>query len=292
MKRVLVFCLGLLVLASCHNYKKDAERLSMVRDSLQNEAAFKDSSIVEFLKDFNEIQATLDSIKVVEELVTLKSAQRSEMNYSQKQQILEDIALLNELIQKNKEQTAALQKKLNSANYKIGKLNDMIAEMETMVAGLEKQIEQKDAEILALNVQVKKLTSDISSLNVKISEIETENQEKTNTIELQTMELNKAYYAYGSLKELKESGVIERSGGVLGIGRTSLIKEDFNREYFTEVDIRKFDHIPLMVKKAEVVSVHPAGSFHISGEETADTLFIDNKEEFWSASKYLVIVTK
>jgi hypothetical protein len=47
-----------------------------------------------------------------------------------------------------------------------------------------------------------------------------------------------------------------------------------------------------MVKKAEIISVHPAGSFHISGgKRTADTLYIDNKAEFWKASKYLVILT-
>lgn len=291
MKKLLIFSIVLVVLASCHNYKQDAEQLTIVRDSLNQEAAFKDSSIVEFLNDFNEIQANLDSIKKIEDLVTVQSAQGREMNSRQKQLIIDDIALLNDLIQKNKKQTASLQKKLNNANFKVGKLNTMVAEFEEMVSNLEKQVQQKDVEILALNDKVNKLNIDISSLNDRITEIETVSQQKTETIDNQIVELNKAYFAYGSTKELKEFGVIEKTGGLLGIGRTSSIKEDFNREYFTEIDIRDFDIVSLMVKKAEVISVHPAGSFHISGEKTSDTLFVDNKAEFWKASKYLVILT-
>ncbi|WP_346863239.1 hypothetical protein [uncultured Draconibacterium sp.] len=292
MKRIVIFCFTLLFLNSCHNYKKDAERLTVVRDSLANEAVIKDSSIVEYLNDFNEILVTLDSIKKVEKLVTVQSARGREMNYRQKKMILEDIDLLNKLIQDNKAQITALQKKLNQANYKIGTLNSTIVELERMVQNLEKQVEDKDTEIIALSKQVEKLTRNITVLNEKITVIETESAEKTSTIQKQTLELNKAYYAYGSFAELSENNVIERKGGVLGIGKSVTMKEDFNRDYFTEVDIREFDLIPLMVKKADVVSVHSAGSFHISGEKTADTLFIDNKTEFWKASKFLVIVTR
>lgn len=292
MKWFIVFCMALFIFSSCNNYKKEAQQLQIQRDSIATEAAIKDSSIVEYLNDFNEILATLDSIKTVEKMVTVKSARGKEMNYRQKQIILEDIALLNQLVQQNKEQIINLQKKLNRANYSIGNLNSTIEELELMVSNLEKQVDDKDVEIIALAKEVAKLTKNITVLNEKITVIETESAAKTSTINKQTLELNQAFYAYGSLKELREGSVVERSGGLAGIGRSTTMKEDFNREYFTEVDIRKFDFIPLNVKKAEVVSVHTAGSFHISGDKTADTLFIDNKAEFWKASKFLVIVTK
>ncbi len=292
MKWLITFCMALFLFSSCHNYKKDVEQLQIERDSISSKAAVKDSSIVEYLNDFNEILATLDSIKRVEKMVTVQSVRGREMNYRQKQLILEDITLLNQLIQQNKEQIINLQKKLNRANYKIGNLNSTIAELERMVNNLEKQVDDKDVEIVALAKQVEKLTKNITVLNEKIVVIESESAAKTSTIKKQTLELNQAYYAYGTIKELRDNGVVERSGGLAGIGRSTTIKEDFNREYFTEVDIRKFNFIPLMVKKAEVVSVHTAGSFYISGEKTADTLFIDNKTEFWKASRFLVIVTK
>ncbi len=292
MKKLVLFCCVAVLFASCHNYKKDAEQLTIVRDSLTHEAAVKDSSIVEFLTDFNEILVTLDSIKKVEKLVTVQSARGKEMNYRQKKLILEDIALLNKLIQENKDQIARLQKKLNNANYKISNLNSVIEELEQLVSNLERQVNQKNTEIAELSSEVNKLTKNITQLNQKISVIETESAAKTSTIEQQKLELNKAYFAFGTIKELRDNNVVERSGGVVGIGRSTAIKEDFNRDYFTEIDIREVGFIPLNMKKAEVVSVHALGSFHISGVNQADTLYIDNKEEFWKASKFLVVVTR
>ena len=291
MKRNLILGLAVVFLVSCHSYKQDAEKLTMLRDSLQNEANIKDASIVEFLNDFNKIQESLDSIKQLEDLITVKSAQSREMNQRQKDLILEDIALLNDLIKKNKEQISSLQRRLNTANSRIGTLDAMVAEFERMVSNLEKQAKDKDVEIYALSQQVQSMSTDISLLSQRIYEVEGENKIKTETIQSQTVQLNKAYYVFGTNKELKDNDIIGKTGGLLGIGRTALIKESFNREYFTEIDIRDVDFIPLMVKKAEIISVHPAGSFHISGNKTADTLYIDNKAEFWKASKFLVVLT-
>ena len=292
MNRLFIAVILVTVAVSCQNYKKDVSKLTQERDSIAREAELKDSAVTGYLEDFNEIMATLDSIKTMEKLVTVKSSGQREMSYSQKQAILDDVALLNEMLQKNKEQLAALQKKLNNANYKVGKLNSTIAELERLVSSLQKQVDEKDAEIARLNTDVQNLSRDVIQLNEKIAVMESESQEKSNTIDRQVHELNKAFYVIGSRKELEESGVVDRSGGFLGIGRTSVVKEDFNKEVFTAVDIRDFAYIPLNTKKAEVITVHPAGSFHISGEKTADTLFVDNQNIFWNASKFLVIVTK
>ena len=291
MKKLLILILGVVVLNASHNYKKDAERLSVVKDSLEQEAAFKDSSIVSFLNDFSEIQANLDSIKKIEKLVTVQSSSGRELNANQKQLILEDIALLNDLLKRNKELTSSLQKKLKDANFKIANLDGTIKELQLMVANLEAQGMEKDNEIMVLKEDVRKLNIDISSLNEKIAAVETESQQKSQPIDAQTSALNKAYYAFGTVKELRENGILEKSGGVIGIGRTPVIKKDFNRDYFTEIDIRNFDYLRLMAKKAKIISVHPEGSYHFTGEKTADTLFVDNPSEFWKASKYLVVVT-
>jgi peptidoglycan hydrolase CwlO-like protein len=291
MKKLLVLLLGVAIFSSCHNYKKDAERLMFVKDSLQQEAAFRDSTIVGFLNDFSEIQANLDSIKKIEKLVTVQSVSGRELNANQKKMILEDIALLNNLLQRNKELTASLQKKLKDANFKVGNLEKTIKEMQLMVDNLETQTREKDAEIYVLKDDVRKLNVDISSLSEKIAAVETESQQKSQTIDAQTTALNKAYYAFGTVKELRENGILEKSGGVIGIGRTPVIKEDFNRDYFTEIDIRNFDYLRLMAKKAKLISVHPEGSYRFTGNKSADTLFVDNPSEFWKASKYLVVVT-
>ena len=292
MKKILFVIVGFAMMVSCHNYKKDAQNLTLLADSLKMENSIKESSIVEFLSDFNVIQTNLDSIKQMEKLVSVQSNRGRELNSNQKQRILEDIIFLNDLLQKNKNMVANLQKKLNSSNFKIGQLEGMVAELNKMVSSLESQIQDKNVEIAALNEEVKNLNINIGNLNQRITEVETESAQKTEVITDQTNQMNKAWYVFGTLKELKDNGVIEKEGGLIGIGRTSVIRKDFNRDYFTQIDQREFDYLPLIVKKAKVVSVHPAGSYHISGtKKSADTLYIDNREEFWKATKYLIIIT-
>ena len=287
----MILVLAVVLFSSCHNYKKDTDRLMFVKDSLQQEATFRDSTIVGFLNDFSEIQANLDSIKKIEKLVTVQSASGRELSANQKKLILEDITLLNDLLKRNKELTASVQKKLKDSNLKVGNLEKTMKEMQVMVDNLEAQTQEKDGEILVLKEDVRKLNVDISSLNEKIAAVETQSQQKTQTIETQTNTMNKAYYAFGTTKELKENGIIEKSGGFIGMGKTPVMLKDFNRDYFTEIDIRNFDYLRLMAKKAKLITVHPADSYHFTGNKSSDTLFIDNSAEFWKASKYLVVLT-
>lgn len=288
---MIFFVLGLMVFSACHNYKKDTQQLMVLKDSLEQEAAFKDESIAGLLSDFSEIQENLDKIKELEKLVTVQSNTKGELSSNQKQKVMEDIMLLNGLLQKNKELIASLQKKLKNSNVQISQLEGTLKQLQAMVNNLETEMQGKNEVIMSLAGQVEKLNIDMSALKEKIIFTENESRVKSETIESQTQQLNKAFFAFGSTKELRDFGIIEKSGGVLGVGKTPLIRKDFDRDYFTEVDIRKVGFIPLMVKKAKLISVHPEGSFHFSGQKSADTLFIDNREEFWKASKYLVIVT-
>lgn len=291
MKKLIVLILGVLMLGACHNYKKDAQRLTMEKDSLENVTTYRDSTIASFLDDFSEIQANLDSIKEIEKIVSVQSGSNRELNASQKQIIIEDIAKLHELLEKNKALSASLQRKLRNSNVKNAQLEKTISGLELMVKSLEEQVKAKDIVIADLTNDVKKLNVDITELNQKIEEVEKENQQINSKIENQTDKLNTAYYAFGTMKELRDNNIIEKSGGVLGIGKTPVMKKDFNRDYFTEIDIRDFEYLRLMAKKAKLVTTHPEGSYHFTGQKSADTLFIDNSTDFWKVSKYMVVLT-
>ncbi len=70
------------------------------------------------------------------------------------------------------------------------------------------------------------------------------------------------------------------------------LKKDFNRVEFMKVDLREFSQLPLNTKKARLVTFHPAESYHLTGEKTVENLVIDKPQEFWKASKYLLIVVE
>jgi len=149
-----------------------------------------------------------------------------------------------------------------------------------------------------LKQQLEKLNIDVVGLNQKIETITKESEqtikEKNEVIDTKTTELNTAFYALGTKKELEEKNVTERVGGFLGMGKTTKLKKDFNRDFFMKIDIRDFKQLPLNTKKAQLVSFHADGSYHMvmTAEKTVESIVIDNPEEFWKASKYMLIVVE
>lgn len=283
----LLFILSVTVLVSCGQHKKEIARMQYKQDSIAALGVEKDNSILEFIGAMNEIQANMDSVKTIQKLVSVQTAPGTELKAEAKKRIIEDIRQINELLQKNKDLMKSLQGKLNSSNVKIKELQTMI-ELQT------KQMAEKDAELARLNTELENLHVNVTGLNQKIETITAESEAtikaKTQTIDEQTIAINTAFYGFGTKKELDEKNVIEKEGGVLGMGKTIKMKKDFNRDFFTKIDIREFNSLPLNVKKAKLVSYHPDGSYHFTGVKTVESLVIDNQEEFWKASKYLLIV--
>ena len=277
-----MLALSVLVLVSCGQHKKEIARMQSKQDSIAQLGVQKDNSILEFIGAMNEIQTNLDSIKTIEKIVSVQATPGAELKAEAKKRILEDIAQINNLLQKNKELVKSLQGKLRASNVKI-------KELENMISLLNKQLVEKDGEIARLNQELENLHINVANLNQKIETITTESEktigEKNKTINEQTIAMNTAYYAFGTKKELTEKNVIEKEGGVLGMGKTIKMKKDFNRDYFMKIDIREFNQLPLNTKKAKIITTHPADSYHFVGVKTIESLVIDKPEEFWKASK-------
>lgn len=289
MKKLVIVFLSVLVLASC-GHKKEIARMQSKQDSIAQLGVQKDNTILEYIAAMNDIQSNLDSIKAIEKIVSVQAAAGTELKVEAKNRIIEDIAQINNLLQKNKELVKNLQNKLRNSNLRI-------VELEKMIENLNKQVGEKDAEIASLKQELENLHVDVANLNQKIETITKESEqtikEKNQVIDTQTADLNTAYYAFGMKKELEAKNVIEKEGGVLGMGKTLKLKKDFNREFFMKIDIREFTQLPLNTKKAKLVTYHPAGSYHFAGtDKKVESLVIDKPEEFWKASKYLLIVVE
>jgi DNA repair exonuclease SbcCD ATPase subunit len=285
----LLFILSIVVFVSCGQHKKEIARMQSKQDSIAQLASQKDNSILEFVSAMNEIQMNMDSVKTIQKLVSVQTAPGIELKADAKKRIIEDIRQINALLEKNKELVRSMQGKLNNSTVKI-------KELQSMIEILNKQMTDKDGELIRLNQELESLHVNVAGLNQKIETITTESEaaisEKTKTIEEQTIAMNTVYYAFGIKKELEEKDVIEKEGGVLGMGKTIKLKKDFNRDYFMKVDLREFNQLPLNTKKAKVITTHPVDSYHFTGTKTIESLVIDKSEEFWKASKYLLIVVE
>lgn len=279
--------LAVILFASCQKYKREISQLNISKDSVEQVVEQRNQQILDYVGDLNQIQSNLDSIKRVQKLLNVSlSSTGSEIQQDEKDKIISDINLLNNIINENKKIISSLQNKLKHSNLRV-------AELEKMVQNYMVQIEEKDAEISDLTAQIEKMKIDISELNEQITVITEESVQKSETIKQQKDEMSIAYYCFGSKEELVKNNVVEKVGGFIGLGKTHKIKSDFNQKYFNKVDIRDFKEILLMARKAEIISSHPDGSYHFTGsDKTIENIVIDNPEEFWKASRYLVILVE
>lgn len=288
MKKLLMIAFAAVLATGCHNYKADVEALQKEKETLINDSKQKNEMINEFVASMNEIETNLSAISEKQASIDM-SASNPEMTRSQRERINEEIAAINELMKSNRDKMADLQKKLKRSNSRIG-------EFEKMVANLNTQIETKDKELAELNTKLNDLNTQVATLNTNVSTLTVQNEEKTKFIDDQTSKLHTAYYTKGTYKELESKNVLTKEGGFLGIGKEQKITNDFNPDAFAKVDITQTKVIPIESKNAKVISTHPTNSYVLETKEQdkkyVTNLVISDPEQFWKASKYLVVMTQ
>jgi peptidoglycan hydrolase CwlO-like protein len=250
-----------------------ADSLSGVNGELNGQLSQKEKALQEFINSFNEIQDNLNQIKEKEKIVS-KQSQSGDVK-SKEESIKEDIQAIYDLLAKNKNRIGSLTKKLKNAKSKISGL-------EQMIATLQAQVDAKDSEIATLKAELESKNIELSNIQMNLETVEAESSAKT-------VKLNSAYYAIGTVKELKEKGVINKVGGFIGLGKSTKLNDDFNKDYFTKIDVSAVTSISIGAKKAKLLSNHPTNSYKLVGEKSVEKIEILNAEDFWSNSKYLVI---
>lgn len=289
MKNLLLVFVIPLFLVACGS-GSDVDKIKAERDSLEQLAQTKDQTINDFMKSFNEIESNLETIKQKEKIISLKAHGDIELDETAKDKINDDVLAIYELMKKNKETISKLEHKLKKADINASEFKKMISRMQEEIRQKDEQIESMKNDLARLNIDMEQLNNEIAELNSNIDTLQKTTSEQNELINTQDEKLHKAYYVYGTKKELKEHKIITSEGGFIGIGRMQKLMENFNKDYFKIVDNRELRAIPLFTKKAELITSHPASSYYFAGSDNIDSLVIKNPTEFWSVSKYLVIM--
>lgn len=287
MKKIMLLVSVSLLIAftSCNNNKEQIAKLKTTNDSLLSLGYQKDTTVIAYVAAFNSIQANLDSIKGKEMIISKSTKGGGELKQDAKDQINQDINSIYQLLQKNRQIVASLKSKLKKSNVRI-------AELEKMIETLNAQIEAKDADIAVMKADLEKLNIKVTELSTSVENLSAANQSKAQKIDEQTKALNTAYFVIGTAKELKAHNVITKEGGFAGLGRNKALKADFNKEYFTRVDITTFKGLAIAKRKVKVITNHPLSAYKLTGAKTIDSLVVKNPAEFWGSSKYLVVIAE
>ncbi len=293
MKKILLLLAAVCTLSfamSCST-KKEKEQESKdpnaeAIDSLRQALTQSQNESNDLIETLSQIQDGFDQINEAEGRVSVENKQGERAN---KQAIIENMEFIQRTMKLNRELISNLQQQLRNANQSDkrtkAKLEEMVNNYNKQLEDKQKQIDELRAQLAERDIKIAEQGEQINALNTSVNDLSQKNEEKARTVAAQDKELNTAYYVFGTKKELREQRIL-KSGDVLK-------SNDFNKDYFTRIDLRVTKQIRLYSKSAKLMTNHPAGSYTLEKDaQNQYVLRINNPQEFWSVSKYLVIIVK
>lgn len=284
MKKIIFVALCLLALTACRQDRTremHEQALQHQRDSLDRIIAQKDNEINDMMTTMNDIVDGFRAISEAEQRVTVV---RSGEGASTSERIRENMQFISETMQQNRELINKLRTQLRQSSVKSDQLRRTLDNLTRQMEEKDAQIRQLQADLESKDVQIGELNTQVSDLSANVSNLREETVQKSQTISSQDKQLNTAWFVYGTKSELKAQHIIE-DGKVL--------RSNFNRDYFTKIDIRVDKEIRLYSRSAKILTAHPASSYELQPDANRQYILrITNPQLFWSTSKYLVILVK
>lgn len=283
MKKLFILPLCLMALVACNDGKKAEERAQRERDSLMQVIDEKETELNEIMGSINEVQEGFRLINEAEGRITVANSNPEES--SSRDVIRENIAFIQETMQQNRTAIQQLRERLKSTTVNVEKLSKTIENLSAQLDAQTKRVQELEAQLAEKDILIAEQGEQINSLNENVSNLTADNKQKQETIQAQDKDLNTAWFVFGTKAELKEQKILQK-GDVLKAN-------NFNKDYFTKIDIRIDKEIKLYSKSAELLTTHPNGSYSLVKDSKGQyVLKITSPEKFWSTSKYLVIQVK
>ena len=282
MKKVLLFALCLFTLASCNNGKSPSGPSDdSQKDSLQKIIEQRDNEINDMMGILNEVE---EGFRLINEAENRVSVARNGEGASRKQQIRENIQFIQQRMAENRELIAKLRNHVKYGSIKREHLQKTIENLTKQLEEKDHQIKDLYAQLEAKDIHIEELQNTTNTLSKNVDILQDDNAKKANTINTQDKQLNTAWYVFGTKKELKEQNILVKG---------KVLQGNFNKNYFTKVDIRSLKAIKLYSKSAKLLTMHPSSSYKLERDAQEQyVLNITNPQLFWSTSKYLVVQVK
>ena len=282
MKKILFVMCCMATIVACKNSKTPEPQQNIVQnDSLQKIIEQRDNEINDMMGILNDIEEGFRAINKAEDRVTIA---KDGEGANKQEQIRENIQFIQQRMEHNRSLIAKLQQQMRESSFKSQELKRTVSNLIKQLEEKDDQLKQLRAELAAKDIHIAELDQTISNLNTNVSDLKTESEQKTQTIDSQDKQLNTAWFAFGTKKELKSQNILVKG---------KVLQGNFNKSYFTKIDIRVDKEIKLYSKSAKLLTMHPSSSYTLTTDAKDQyVLRITNPQIFWSTSKYLVIQVK
>ena len=282
MKKLFILTACVIALGSCNEGVKKAEQAAQQqRDSLEQIISQKDNEINDMMTTLSDIEEGFREITEAQNRVTL-AKQGEGTNTTQR--IKENFQFIQSVMKQNKELINKLKQQVRESSVKGGQLKKIIDNLTEQMEKKDQQLQTLREELDKKDIHIAELDEKVADLNTNVSNLTAENTEKAQTISTQDKQLNTAWFVFGTSKELKEHNVLVKG---------KVLQGDFDKSYFTKIDIRIDKEIKLYSKSANILTTHPASAYTLERDANKQYILrITDPQLFWSTSKYLVIQVK
>lgn len=291
MKNFKYFFLSLITISCVSNSETVSEESRRI-DSLQSVLSSKDQAInsLEFQKLNDDsivnlyalyIQKIKDNINEINKQELIINNKKNNPDFIEKDttDIIKSIKILSKKLQENESMILALNNAVKLEKDKNSQFVSKVTDLREEIAQSNREVYYLKEELNSMNASFEAIFKKYNLQNKKISDL--------------NQKLNEVAYVIGSKSELLDNGVLTKSGGLIGIGKTRKLNSDLNTDYFTYVSKYKFQNIPLGYKTVRLMTAHPTSSYRLStSNEIIDSLLIINQDDFWRNSKFLVVEVK
>ncbi len=280
---LIVVALVAVVIVLGNKYKETTARYAETKQAEETVRNQFNSALVSLA----EIQESLESVvpegeRVVRLVRDVEPG--TEEAQTQRDHMLGTISNLKETIDLSKRRIRELEESLQKSHTEISGLKRLIDSLKRSVAEKEALIARLTAKVDSLNVTVVGLKEDVRRGEETISQ-------QATVIEAKSQELATVFYAIGTKKELKAKGIITEKGGVIGVGKSTVLSGAFRAGDFTALDTDRFKEIPIPGREPQVLSAQSAPSYEIQITPEGAKLVIKDAREFRKV-KYLVVMVK
>ena len=291
MKNFKYFFLSLITISCVSNSETVSEESRRI-DSLQSVLSSKDQAInsLEFQKLNDDsivnlyalyIKKIKDNINEINKQELIINNKKNNPDFIEKDttDIIKSIIILSKKLQENESMILALNNAVKLEKDKNSQFVSKVTDLREEIAQSNREVYYLKEELNSMNASFEAIFKKYNLQNKKISDL--------------NQKLNEVAYVIGSKSELLDNGVLTKSGGLIGIGKTRKLNSDLNTDYFTYVSKYKFQNIPLGYKTVRLMTAHPTSSYRLStSNEIIDSLIIINQDDFWRNSKFLVVEVK
>ena len=284
MKKILfVAACAVVALSGCQEGVNQAQSAALTQkiDSLTKVNVQKDNEINDMLSTLNDIEEGFREISEAEGRVTV--ARRGE-GANSTARIRENIQFIQNTMTQNRELINKLRQQVRQGSITSEQLKRTIETLTSQLEAKENELQALRAELEAKDIHIAELDEQVAQLGEDVAQLQDDNQQQQETISTQDKQLNTAWFVFGTKSELKEQNILSKG---------EVLQSNFNKDYFTKIDIRVDKEIKLYSRDAKLLTNHPAGTYTLERDANKQyVLRISDPQRFWSTSKYLVIQVK